>query len=265
VFWSGSGWIDVINVFTTNFQDSNNGTFEGIVLDEATFKNHKDDRIYVWNHGEGAYRMYWMQDASADHDDEILAQVNQYLTDPASAAPAGTTTTDTAGNLSGISTSTGATAGANPASSSTFQVDALSSILQNLGMPPADTTSANSNTTQQPLTLADLQGAMAQVQTRSSTQGPSLDNLVTPASITNLLQDPSVCARLLQLLPPDQQTQEHLEANLRSPQVASTLRALTSAVSPDADTGATDGLTSLLANFQLPAPSDPMVAQQNPI
>ena len=34
---------------------------------------------------------------------------------------------------------------------------------------------------------------------------------------------------------------------------------------PDSETGATDGLASILANFQLPAPTDPAAAQQNPI
>jgi hypothetical protein len=35
----------------------------------------------------GEYKMYWIQDASAEKDDEGVASVNQYLADLQSAAP----------------------------------------------------------------------------------------------------------------------------------------------------------------------------------
>ncbi|GKY94798.1 hypothetical protein MPSEU_000445000 [Mayamaea pseudoterrestris] len=267
-------WMDrrdkrVVDKFPIASSSDSVTSFERITIDSNSSNKHKNDRIYVWTHGEGAYRMYWMQDESADKDDDIVAQVNQYLTDPASAAPVGASTTVTSGDAAVGANAGGGTAAAaaGSASPSTLQVDALSNILQNLGMPPADSASATSTPPQQQqqLTLADLQGAMAQVNNASTSRGPSLDNLVSPAAITSLLQDADASARLLELLPPGQQTMEHLEENLRSPQVQSTLRTLTMAVLPDANTGANDGLVSLLANFQLPSPTDPAAAQRNPI
>jgi len=56
----------------------------------------------------------------------------------------------------------------------------------------------------------------------------------------------------MQELPEEQRSMEHLEENLRSPQVQQTLRSLTSALIPD-DNGSMDGYHSVLANFQLDA------------
>ena len=64
-----------------------------------------DDRVYLWTQslssggggGGGSnnsndqkkWEMYWMQDLEQDAEDEILVQVNQYLMNPAEAAPGG--------------------------------------------------------------------------------------------------------------------------------------------------------------------------------
>jgi len=219
------------------------------------------DRLYVWSRPEAGndnpnYHMYWLQDASEEKDDELIAQVNQYLSDPASANPS--SGSSSSGTAAGSSSGNAAEGGASGSSSSDRQqVDALSNILENLGMPQnesgssgaaASSTAARSGTTGT-LTLADLQGAMAGIQPQGS-PGPPLQELVTPASISALLEDEDVKKRLLELLPEDQRSEEFLEENLRSPQVQQTLRSLTAALLPD-DTGSMDGYHSVLANFQM--------------
>jgi 26S proteasome regulatory subunit N13 len=227
-------------------------------------KQHKDDRIYVWTKNSGEYEMYWMQDADPSLDEEIMEKVNGYLKDPKSAAPAQDATPNT---------NTATANGRASSSSSQAQVDALSSILENLGMPQAatgsspDGTAANTNSNSNSggtLTLADLQGAMAGVNQRQE-RPPSLSEVVTPSSITALLEDETVCNRLMELLPPDQRDREHLESNLRSPQVQQTLRSLTAAIMPD-DTGSMDGFYSVIANFSLdPADGHEAIAANQPI
>ena len=205
--------------------DTSGGKFERI---------RDDDRVYLWTSGPKKWEMYWMQDLDSDGEDELLAQVNQYLMNPAEAAPGGAATV---------------TAPDTNTTSNNAQVDALSNILENLGMPEGggDTPVVASAGT---LTLADLQGAMAGLQTTApSTQVP-LSEIVTPAAVSSLLQDENATSRLLEFLPEDQRSLEHLEDNLRSPQIQQTLRALSSALTPD-ETGSMEGYHSIIANFQL--------------
>lgn len=235
-------------VDSTKITDSlSKSTFERIPL---TDNQHKEDRIYVWNkHDE--YEMYWMQDADESKEDETIAKINQYLADPKSAAPEGETPA---------------------APSNQAQVDALSSILENLGMPQADGGADASNSggggsnTGGTLTLADLQNAMSGIhQQPVSRPGPSLAEIVTPGAITSLLENEHVRNRLMELLPPEQRTPEFLEDNLRSPQVQQTLRSLTLALMPD-DAGNMDGFYSVIANFNLdPADGNDALAANNPI
>ena len=291
-----------------------NSTFERINFTPDQEKAHAADRIYVWTRFPNEqqqqqqqqssaeeskeqdatmttttttptpeYQMFWMQDASDEKDDELVAQVNQYLTDPQSAAPEGeadrmdtteTTTTTSVGG-SGI-----ATAGSTTNNQS--QVDALSSILENLGMPQAGSSDTASDTaaaatsaaaaagtstsaTTGTLTLADLQGAMAGIHTQQEQPGPSLSSIITPDAITSLLQDEGARTRLMELLPEEQRTADQLEENLRSPQVQQTLRSLTATLLPDS-AGDLSGLYSAMANFQLePADGQEAMAAGNPI
>jgi 26S proteasome regulatory subunit N13 len=260
------------------------------------------DRLYVWSRPSSTsggstsnkpeYRMYWMQDASDEKDDEIIAKVNQYLLDPASANPtlASTTTTITTASTtnnnnenqrtltsssSRTTSRSGVTATIGGNIADRQQVDALSNILENLGMPQNESTtttnnsnnllaSSTSGSTTAPrsggagtLTLADLQGAMAGLQQQAALSssgggppGPPLQELVTPAAISSLLENQAVRTRLLEFLPEEQRSPEFLEENLRSPQVQQTLRSLTAALLPD-DTGSMDGFHSVLANFNM--------------
>mmetsp|Transcript_28896 Transcript_28896/g.79317 ORF Transcript_28896/g.79317 Transcript_28896/m.79317 type:complete len:398 (+) Transcript_28896:121-1314(+) len=254
------------------------GTFERVPL---SGKKHARDRIYVWTHYEEdnlktpKYDMYWMQDESEEKEDETVAKINQYLADPASAVPK-----DASPPVAAAASSSGSdTAPASGGTQSQSQVDALSTILENLGMPQseggatsstdapvsADSSAAPAAGT---LTLADLQGAMAgmQQQQQSSTVVP-LSEVVTPAAIEALLERDDICQRLMELLPENQRTKEQLADNLKSPQVQQTLRTLTQALLPD-DAGNMDGFYSVLANFNLPAPTDgagTAAAMANPI
>jgi len=250
---------------------STNSTWERIPLPDS--KIHKDDRIYVWTHDDNKYEMYWMQDADDSHDDELVAQVNEYLTDfTAAAKAAGVEDPASAMETDNATAGASGTGGTNAATNNQSQVDALSSILENLGMPQSTTSSteeggAAGGAATGTLTLADLQGAMAGIQQQqgSSGPGPSLGQVVTPEAITALLNDEAVRNRLLEFLPEDQRSNDRLEENLRSPQVQQTLRSLTLALMPD-DNGNMDGFYSVLANFQLdPADGQEAMASNNPI
>lgn len=137
------------------------------------------------------------------------------------------------------------------------QIDALGNILENLGMPqPGSAPSGEMNATSSAaggLTLADLQGAMAGLQTASpgaASAGPPLSEFTSSDIIdeSGILDDPDVTARLVALLPEGQQTEDKLRENIRSPQVVQCLQRLQSALSDDAGM-----FNSIIANFQLDA------------
>ena len=244
------------------------GTFERVPLEG---KKHAKDRVYVWTHypdeaePKVQYDMYWMQDESEEKEDETVAKINQYLADPSSAVPE-----DEAAANATASAQAAAASSSSSSANNQEQVDALSNILENLGMPQQPGSAGASGSTDAPpagtgtLTLADLQGAMAgmQQQQQASKQVP-LNEIVTPSAIEKLLANDEVCDRLLPLLPETQRTKEALADNLKSPQVQQTLRSLTQALLPD-DTGNMDGFASVLANFQLPE-ADMTTAMSNPI
>jgi len=149
------------------------------------------------------------------------------------------------------------------------QVDALSNILENLGMPqpnavvetPASNTSSTSMTAGGgTLTLADLQGAMAGLATTSppSSSAP-LSEVVSSEAVleSGILNNEELKSKLIALLPEGQQTEEFLVDNLRSPQAAQCWKSLTAALAEDPDS-----LPTILANFQLPPSNNPSL---NPI
>lgn len=258
---------------------SSGSTFERVELPQS--KKHARDRVYVWTQQDGTHDMYWMQDASEEKDDELVVQVNQYLADSASATPATTaagTSNDNAASGSREAAADGAASGSGANPSSQSQVDALSNILQNLGMPQSEGSSGAASSTENAeapaasaagtggmLTLADLQGAMAGIQQQQQPSSAPLSEVVTPGAISNLLEHEDARKRLMELLPEEQRTNEFLEENLRSPQVQQTLRALTQALLPD-DSGNMDSFYSVLANFSLdPADGQEALAANNPI
>lgn len=249
---------------------------------KKTTKNSKD-RIFVWTRPASTpiYRMFWMQDADDTEDDEIIKTVNETLQ---SAKEAPTTTAAAANNNNNRlrTTSRSTMTNADP------QVDTLSSILENLGMPaPATpvgttttttagttttssttTTAAVTTTTTNQLTLADLQGAMAGIQAQlllqqqqQQQQSPDLSEIVTSEAITELIQDEAARERLVQFLPENQQTPDHLRDNLLSPSVRRSLALLSQALLAGGDS-----YGSVIANFQLdPVAGQDQLVQGNPI
>jgi hypothetical protein len=233
----------------------------------ATFERVESPtgRVYVLSQPRC---MYWMQDASDEKDDDICVQVNQYLANPDEAKPQGSGG-DAAMAQAMQTSSTTTTTTSTTTSGNTNQVDALSNILENLGMPQQNQqqSTPTATATTGTLTLADLQGAMSGLgaSTAPAAAGPPLQEIVTPEAISSLLEDEAVCTRLLELLPEEQQTRQHLEDNLRSPQVQQTLRSLTAALAPD-DAGNMEGYHSVLANFSLdPQDGQAALASGNPI
>ena len=242
---------------------------EGAVVDSfdvtrgATFERIESPtgRIFLLSEPR---TMYWMQDASEEMDDDICVQVNQYLANPEEAKPASSEGEEQGGGDAALAQ---ALQNSTTSASPNTQVDALSNILENLGMPQNQQSSSSTTTPTGTLTLADLQGAMSGLASpaASLSTGPPLQEVVTSEAISSLLEDEAVCTRLLQLLPEEQQTRQHLEDNLRSPQVQQTLRTLTAALSPD-DAGSIEGYHSVLANFALdPNHGQAAIASGNPI
>lgn len=219
-----------------------------------------NDRVYYWKL-DNEWRMIWLQDK--EEDPELIDKANKILKE--TTKPSTSDAVEGGGDTATSSSDPVSARSPSSVSTTTRQVDALSNILENLGMPQGgDQSNANSNSTGAAasgaaagtggtLTLADLQNAMGGVQTQQDNTNPAgLHDVVTPGAISSLLANEEVRNRLLQELPEEQRSSEYLESCLRSPQVQQTLRSLTSALLPD-DNGSMDGYHSVLANFQLDA------------
>jgi UCH-binding domain len=233
-------------------------TFTKVERPNANAKK-TNDRIYVWTRPACTpmYKMYWLQDADDAEDDDIVKTVNETLQ---SAKIIVTTAATTSGTRSSSrSTGAGGTTTGSASTNADPQVDTLSSILENLGMPapaaagPLLTGGTTTTTTTNQLTLADLQGAMASIQQQQqehqAQQQVDLTDIITTEAITDLLDNNEAAVqRLLPFLPESQQTIEHLRDNLLSPSVRRSLALLSQALQ---DSG--DSYGSVIANFQLDA------------
>jgi len=208
-----------------------------IFPDETTFAKvdtgRPEDRVYLLQCDESRRFFYWMQDADASKDEEVLEKIATNLApSPPDAAPAPTVAV---------------TPGAVGASGSGHL--SAASISQPGGAATSSTAAKTSPATPAGrLTLADLRGAMAGLSAAPSQEavGPALHDLVTAESATEagVLNDPAVRERLTAALPEGQRGDNDLEENLRSPQVRQALRTLTGLV-------AGDSFNSVIANFQL--------------
>ena len=224
---------------------------DSVKLERAELPKSQDadcnDRVYYWKL-DSEWRMIWLQDK--EEDPELIDKANEILKKTTKPSEG----TSTGGGAGGVSAPSPGNASTSSASTTTRQVDALSNILENLGMPQGEqaasgAAAAGTGT----LTLADLQNAMGGVQQQAATTNPpGLNEIVTADAISDLLTNEDVRSRLMEQLPEEQRTAEFLEENLRSPQIQQTLRALTAALMPD-DNGSMDGYHSVLANFQLDA------------
>lgn len=291
-------------------------TFPVFPEDDCTYSKvdtgpgREKDRVYLLQYGNASERriFFWMQEKEeGNQDEEFCIKINTFMADPEEAAAAATgkpkkekteskkksekssdadastgqiLSSDLQAIMQGLNTSAG---GEDNAAPSPGQVDALSNILGNLGIPQntnasASTASGNTDDATAPagsggLTLSDLQGAMAGLATTSPTSaasasiqapGPNLADVATSENVIEcgILENEEVKQKLIELLPESQRTEEHLMENLRSPQVKQCLASLSAAL---CDEGM-DGFNSILANFSL-RPEDGAIAMMsgNPI
>jgi len=270
----------------TNAKDLESTIFpdDGITFSKI---GRETDRVYLMQYGSNSperRHFFWLQDKVDTMDKELIVKMNLYLCDRiACATEAGDVTGVAAirSALAGASASTDptvdgaalsqalrrsgagtdSTATARPQGAPTAtagQMDALSSILQNLGIPPPAATSESTSTSAQgkQLTLADLQGAMAGLATTSPvgspTSDPPLNEIANADAVvaSGILENENVKSALIALLPEGQQTEKDLLENLRSPQLQQSMKSLSSAISGDVQT-----FNEVIANFQMD-PSD---------
>ena len=237
------------------------------------------DRVYLFQYGNSDRRhFFWLQDKNTDQDEELTSKFQTFLSDRAASIIEGGGTPAAGDSIA--STATVAAAAVPPAAAtapSTGQVDALSSILENLGMPLLPTQQvqtqasgggADSASTGRVLTLSDLQGAMAGLATHSpiaspAVGGPPLSEIASASAIeaSGILDDPAVRQRLIDLLPEHQRTEEDLRENIRSPQVQQSLDTLTSALAGDMA-----AFQDVIVNFHMnPEDGAVALASGNPI
>jgi UCH-binding domain len=104
----------------------------------------------------------------------------------------------------------------------------------------------------------------------ATTVGPPLQDIVSLSAVDAILENPEASQRLIQFLPPDQQSVEYLRDNLNSSSIQSTLRALTQMLLPNPDSedgNVYSGYSNLIANFQLDASDgeSALLREHNPI
>lgn len=235
--------------------------------DEISFQKVKTgrdgDRVYMIKYSSGAEpMMFWMQDKSAEKDEEQCAKINEYANNPAAAAEAASSTS--APTPASGAQANSAIPGANDDTASVAsngESDALSALLASL--------SATSNTSpggpRNPLSADAFREIMSQsaatptppATTRAATneaaeqqanapQPLELQEVLTADSVlaSGILDDTAVCEQLIAQLPEGQRTHADLEAALRSPQLADSMRALSSALQ-------SENYNAVMANFGL--------------
>ena len=211
-----------------------------------------NDRIHLLKYNTGQlFLMFWMQEKSSDKDSEHCKRLNELLNNPNAAAAS------SSGAVSST-TGTGAAAGSRLGSDQLMQMLGMSlpnaqpSASQPVIAAPAAPVPVNNM-----LANLDFSSLLAGQPSQpapsvvSSRQRPlGLEDILSADSIldTGILDDPEVVASLLQFLPEDQRTQQHLEETLRSPQFRQSLTTLSSALQ-------SDNFNNVMMNFNIdPAP-----------
>jgi hypothetical protein len=303
-----------------------------------------NDRVYYLQYGNASDRrfFFWMQDKEEGNlDEENCVKINTYMSDPEEAASVATgqpkkmkkreeeeesksdlkksstngssAAVDQSGALDsdalmsimqGLNATTQEGTNRNDSLNGSGQVDALSNILQSLGMPqqpspsvtshPSSTVEGTTSSTPAPnniavtpsapapkaapsigLTLSDLQGAMAGLATTSPPSvppsnnlgrpGPSLAEVVTPDAVIEAgILENAELKERLIGLLPENQRTE--DRLLENLRSPQVRQCLQSLTAALCDGESLDGFHSILANFQL-RPEDGAVglSQGNPI
>merc|ERR1712083_176404 len=165
----------------------------------------ENDRVYLLLYSNSDTRyFYYMQEKESDGDLDNVVLLNKYLSNFKKAATAAGDET----YLASLNTTT------STSSTTPQQIDALSSILENL-VPPSSSAPAatpiessaaapSATATAGALTLADLQGAMAGLAQPSPSTAP-LTEVLNPNLVeeSGILSNPDVQEKLLSLLPPN--------------------------------------------------------------
>jgi len=262
--------------------DRNSGAIELdriLMPDDMIFKRvatgREGDRVYMVKYSSGAEPiMFWMQEKADSHDLENCNKVNEYANNPAAAAAAaaaasggsgapipGAGEMDSASDaLSTMLASLGlpGAPGAPLAARQPLTAEAFRSLMAGAGAGAgtgagAGAGASSSSSAAHPSTAAAAPPpapvpapAPAPVVQAETTPPIELQEVLTADAVlaTGLLDDPDTCASLIAQLPEGQRTRAHLEAALRSPQLADSMRALSAALQ-------SENYNAVMANFGL--------------
>lgn len=223
---------------------SNNASEDERIIfpNEAKFKKVKtgrdNDRVYVLQFEEGQRHMFWMQEKDNSKDNEYVTKLNDFLNNPAAVTAALASSSTVGGDVANSShdtlmrffgdSSNSATTNTSTAPTVAGGLD-FSSLLGSFNTTVPASTTSSSNT----LTTAHLQQALSAAMTQSQqARSIPLQDILTTDGILNsgILNDSEVQNELVQHLPEGQQTNDFLEANIRSPQFQQSLDAFTDAI-----------------------------------
>jgi hypothetical protein len=198
-------------------------------------ENDPKDRVYMLKfNGESKPLMLWLQNPSSSNDDELVKQVNKYLENPTAADGPANSFGTLSPNLMQLLGQRGSIPPAAPAAAPSSSTSNAPAAFGNLDL---SSLLANMNAPAQPVRPA----------TQLPPRTPALQDVITGEDIvrSGILNDPEVEAELVPLLPPGQQTSEHLQTTLRSAQLQQSLGSLTGALRNS------DNFQSVMSNFQL--------------
>lgn len=226
-----------------------------------------NDRVYLlqWRAPASRQVMFWMQDKLPTEDADNCRKFNEYMSAPPAqgndANPGGADLMRLLGRAGRPAAATAAPAGAAAVPASIGGFD-FSQLLQGALAQPAAAPASTPAAATRPagaapatgggLTAQDFQNAMMGLSGEARPREPTaeLRDVLRGDQIVNsgALSDPQVIADLLPLLPEGQQTPQHLEQAIRSPQLQQAVDDLQNAIESD-PTGA------VIANFGMTPPA----------
>ncbi|KAF9427294.1 hypothetical protein BGZ94_005177 [Podila epigama] len=161
---------------------------------------------------------FWLQERATDRDDIVLSQLNQLIQQSGEDQDEDSAMEDVEESSSSIAPSA-AFAPANLGLSAAAPASA-----------PGASTGASALTSQQ---MDQLRHVLAGIQVPQAAPRSNLrlDHVLTPGSVTSLLNNPEICAALFPHLPESsEQTPEEIQAIVRTPQFSQALVSLSTAL-----------------------------------